>query len=45
MKTSRTEKDDNSIIYPDGNSVKTCGENLKEGISIDGKIWNSILEM
>ncbi|CAM6004564.1 unnamed protein product [Sphagnum balticum] len=45
MRTSRLEKDDGSIMYPGENSLKTREKNLKEGIPVDEKIWNSILEM
>jgi len=42
-KTSRPEHAGTTISYPGENTLKTRVQNLKEGVLVDEKIWNTVL--
>ncbi|WP_419700957.1 3-dehydro-L-gulonate 2-dehydrogenase [Mucilaginibacter sp. NFX135] len=42
-KTSRPEHAGSTISYPGENTLKTRAQNLKEGVLVDEKIWNTVL--
>lgn len=44
-KTSTPEHDGGLIAYPGENTLLTRKRNLKEGVLVDEKIWNKVLEL
>jgi 3-dehydro-L-gulonate 2-dehydrogenase len=44
-KTSTPEHEGGSISYPGENTLKTRAKNLKEGVWVDEKIWNTVQEL
>lgn len=42
-KTSKPEQEDGLIAYPGENTLLTREKNLREGIPVDEKIWNTVL--
>ncbi|MDB4920914.1 3-dehydro-L-gulonate 2-dehydrogenase [Mucilaginibacter sp.] len=44
-KTSRPEYEGGSISYPGENTLRTREKSLKEGVLVDEKIWEKVLEL
>jgi 3-dehydro-L-gulonate 2-dehydrogenase len=42
-KTSTPEHEGGTIAYPGENTLLTRERNLKEGVLVDEKIWNTVL--
>lgn len=44
-KTSRPEKEGDSISYPGENTLRAREKSLKEGVLVDERIWEQVLEL
>lgn len=44
-KSSRPEKEGNSVSYPGENTLKTRQKSLAEGVWVDEKIWEKVLSL
>jgi 3-dehydro-L-gulonate 2-dehydrogenase len=44
-KSSRPVKEGQSILYPGENALLTRKKNMEEGVWVDEKIWNKVLDM